>query len=343
MAKITRVGLDLAKNVFQVHAVDEGGERVVNRQIRRKELLHWFARQERAPECRVGMEACGGSQHWARSLRELGYDARILHPKFVKAYAQGNKNDGNDAAAICEAVSSKRLQSVPVRNLGQQDILVLHRRRERLMKQRVMLINQTRGLLAEYGIVMAKQVGTFYRELLGLLEEAQSGLTAVAREQMHEQWIELGEIDARLAQLDARIEHLARHHADCRRLMTIEGVGPLTATAVVAHVGAGQHFRRGRQFANWLGLVPGEHSSGGKTQLLGIHKRGNRYLRTLFVHGARAALNAVTEHSAPRLRKIAATATSRATKNKAIVALANRNARIVYALLRDGVPYQVRH
>jgi transposase len=334
--------LDLAKNVFQVHAVDENGERVMNRQIRRKELLQWFARQDHAPGCRVGMEACGGSQHWARRLREMGYDARILHPKFVKAYAQGNKNDGNDAAAICEAVQSKRLQSVPVRDLAQQDILVLHRRRERLMKQRVMLINQTRGLLAEYGMVMAKQVGSLYRELPALLEDAGNGLTAVARHEMHEQWLELGEMDTRLEQLDRQIGQLAHHHEACRRLMTIEGVGPLTATAVVAHVGTGQHFRRGRQFANWLGLVPGEHSSGGKTQLLGIHKRGNRYLRTLFVHGARSTLNVVTEDSAPRLRKIAAQATNRATKNKAIVALANRNARIVYALLRDGVPYQVR-
>lgn len=255
MTRVTRIGLDLAKNVFQVHAVDEFGALVVNRQVQRKDLLAWFAKLDRGTACRVGMEACGGSQHWARCLRDLGFEVRVFHPKFVKAYAQGSKNDGNDAAAICEAAASTRMKTDPVRSLAQQDILVLHRRRERIMKQRVMLINQTRGLLAEYGLVMPKQVKAFYRELPGLLGDAGNGLTPVARELMQEQLSELHDTDACLAVFDQRIDHLARHDDVChQRLMTIEGVGPLTATAVAAHLGDGKHFRRARQFANWAGV-----------------------------------------------------------------------------------------
>lgn len=343
MGKISRVGLDLAKNVFQVHVVDEAGNVIINKQLKRQDLLRWFAKQARTDSCRVGMEACGSSHYWARTLIELGFDARILNPKFVKAYAQGNKNDANDAEAICEAVASSRMKTVPLRTLSQQDMLTLHRRRERLKKQRTALINQTRGLMAEYGVIMAKRVENFYREMPGMLSDTGNKLTPVAREIMNEQWTELHALDKCIEATDKHITRLAKQDENSARLMTIEGVGPVTATATIAHIGRGEPFERARQFANWLGVVPGEHSSGGKTKQTGIHKRGNRYLRTLFVHGARAALNAVNEHSAPRLKKIAATITTKASKNKAIVALANHNARIAFALLRDGVNYEIRH
>ena len=342
MSKIKRIGVDLAKNVFQVHAVDEHGTTLFNKQIKRAALLKWFATVERDESCVVAMEACGGSQYWGRALQALNYTVRILHPKFVKAYVQGNKNDRNDASAICEAGASPRLQNVPVRSVEQLDVLVMHRRRERLTKQRTMVINQTRGLLAEYGLVIAKNVTAFYRELPGMIGDADNALTLSARAQFGAQWEELMAIDKRLAALDKTMEQYAKSNANCRRLMTIEGVGPVTATAIVAKVGDAQHFQRARQFSNSLGIVPGEHSSGGKTQLGAIHKRGDRYSRTLLIHGARSALNAANEHSAPRLQKLKAKAVSKDSKNKAIVALANHNARICYALLRDRVDYQIK-
>lgn len=337
--KIARIGLDLAKNVFQLHAVAADGTVLLRKQVKRAQLLTVFARLEREERCVVGMEACGGAHYWARALQALDYDARLMPPKRVKPYALGNKNDRNDADAICEAVAATRLPFVPVRNLQQQEWLTAHRIRERLMKQRVMLINQSRGLLAEYGIVFARNVATFHRQLPLILADANNALGVLARQLLADAYDELQTLEKRLAQLDKTLAQQAMAHADCRRLLHVEGIGPLTATAVVAQLGDAKQFRRGRQLAQWLGIVPGEHSSGGKQHLLGIHCHGNRYLRTLLIHGARAALNAATEQSSKRVKAAKALET-RMHKNQAVVAFANKNARLLYAMLRDGSDYR---
>lgn len=338
--KITRVGLDLAKDVFQVHAVD-GEERVMERrQLKRRQVLAFFARLDRVEGCVVGMESCCGSDYWARELIKLGYDVRIMNPAFVKPYVKANKNDARDAEAICEAVGRPTMRFVPVKSLEQHDLMLLHRQREQYVKRRTALANQIRGTLGQYGIVVSKGLGLLRRALPRLLEDASNALTAVAREIYAQSYRELCELDEKVARLDGKLEHLARQDPRCVRLMSIPGIGALTATAWVGLLGDAAQFEKGRQCAAFLGLVPRQHSSGGKERLLGISKRGDRYLRTLLVHGARAALRTAGTKEDRRsrwVREVAATHHA----NVAAVALANRNARTAWALLRSGETYQV--
>lgn len=285
--KITRIGLDTAKNVFQVHGVDEHGKVVLKKQLTRNRVLAFFAN---LPPCLVGMEACAGTHYWARELTKLGHSAKLMAAQFVAPYRKSGKNDANDADAICEASGRPNMRFVAVKSVEQQAILAVHRARSLLVEERTALVNQIRGLLGEFGIIEAQGVDKLRRALPDLLEEGENGLPGLARETFAELMERLRSLDSRVVHYDRRIEGIAKEMAAARRLMAIEGIGPITATALVATLGNATVFQNGRQFAAWLGLTPKQHSSGGKSRLGRISKRGDVYLRTLLIHGSRSVL-----------------------------------------------------
>jgi transposase len=335
--KITTIGLDIAKSIFHVFGVNQAGRQVQKKQLKRKQVLMYFANLE---PCLVAMEACGGAHYWAREFMALGHQVRLIAPQYVKPYVKGNKNDYNDAEAIAEAAQRPTMRFVPIKSVEQQDIQNLHRQRERLKKERTALVNQTRGLLAEYGIVINKGIAAVRKALPGILEEAENGLTALTRECFAELLEELRVLDERFAHCERRIKSLNQDNAVCRRLDDILGIGPITASATYAAVGNGKEFVNGRHYSAWLGLVPGQHSTGGKTVLLGISKRGNAYLRTLYIHGARAVLR----HSAnktDRFSRWAQAVLARRGHNKACVAVANKMARMAWVIMAKGETYRL--
>jgi transposase len=285
------------------------------------------------------MEACAGAHHWGRQLQAMGHRVQLLPPQYVKAFVIGQKNDANDAAAICTAMSHQEIPRVTVKTIAQQDMQALHRIRTMRMKQRTALINQTRGLLAEYGIVIAQGVGALRRALPELLEDADNGLSFDFRQLLAGLYDDLVVIDKRVAELTQRIERTVRTSDEGKRLLEIPGIGSLTASALVATVGDARQFKNGRQMAAFLGLVPRQHSSGGKTRLLGIHKRGDSYLRGLLIHGARSVLRTATDKPDDRSRWLMNLA-ARRHRNIAIVAQANKNVRIAWAILTREEHYR---
>jgi len=327
--KITRIGLDLAKNVFEVHGVDKRDQAVLRKRLTRAKLRSFFAQ---LPPCLVAMEACGSAHFWARELRALGHEVRLIDARFVIPYRKGGKNDGNDAEAICEAAGRPSMRFVPVKSCEQQAVLTMHRARSLLVGERTALCNHVRGLLAEFGIVAAQGRATLRRELPSVLEDAENALPDLAREVFAELYERLADLDQRVAEYDRRVAALAKSTPVAQRLMLVPGIGPLTATAILATVGHGRDFHNGRQFAAWLGLTPRQHSSAGKTRLGRITKRGDRYLRTLLVHGARSALIRSRSCEHGHLRWANAVRERRGF-NKAVVALAAKHARIVWAML----------
>jgi transposase len=333
---ITRVGIDLAKKVFQVHGVDGHGKPCLKKQLKRAQVLPFFAN---LPPCLVGMESCGSAHYWARKLGEMGHTVRLMAPQFVKPYVKTNKSDVADAEAICEAVGRPAMRFVPVKNAEQQAVLSMHRAREGFVKARTAQANQIRGLLAEYGIVMAKGIGNIGRQLPDILEDAENGLPWAFRELLQRLDGHLKELDRQVGELDAQIQRWHRDNADSRKLAAIPGIGPITASALLASIGDAKAFEDGRQFAAWLGLVPRQHSTGGKQKLLGISKRGDGYLRKLLTHGARAVVR-VAERKADKADGWLSGLLGRRNKNVAAVALANKNARVVWALLAHGREYQ---
>ena len=335
-AQVTTVGIDIAKNVVCNHGVDARGHVVVKKRLARQKVLPFMAQ---LPPCLIGMEASGGAHYWAREFTQLGHTVKLMAPQFVKPYVQSQKNDPNDAAGICEAVERPRMRGVPVKSIPQQDVQALHRIRERQITARTALINQIRGLLTEYGIVIPQRASQVRHKLPMVLEDAENGLTATAREWLHALAEELQALDQRIAATDQQIERVFEADEACQRLAQLPGIGPLTATALVAAVGAGSEFKNGRQFAAWLGLVPRQHSTGGKTTLLGMTKRGNCYLRTLLIHGARAVLRVVDRKTDTRSRWLQGVKARRGM-NCASVAQANKTARIAWALLAKGDRYR---
>lgn len=333
---IKTLGIDLAKNVFHLHGVDEHGKSVLQKRLSRKKLLIYMAN---LPVCRVGMEACGGAHYWAREFSKLGHEVRLMSPQFVKPYVKGNKNDDNDAEGICEAVSRPNMRFVGIKAVWQQDIQALHRIRSGYMQSRTRVVNRTRGLLAEYGIVVARQVSQLRRRLPEILESCDNELSDFARELFAGQYDELVHLDTQIRSCDQQIDRVFKERPTCRRLAKVEGIGPITATALVASVGDPQVFSKGRQMSAWLGLVPRQHSTGGKIVLLGISKRGDRYLRTLLIHGARSVVSRAEGKSDARSRWIIQLK-QRCGMNKAVVALANKNARIAWALLASDEAYR---
>jgi transposase len=285
------------------------------------------------------MEASNGAHFWAKALSELGHDVRLISPQFVAPYVKSNKNDRNDAEAICEAVSRPSMRFVPVKSAEQLAVQAVHRIRSRLVADRVRLVNQVRGLLGEHGIVVAKDIGNLRRALARIAgDDEDCALHDLVRSLMRELREELTELDARIAGYDRKIRELYRNSEICQRLGKVEGIGPVTATALVAAVGDRSSFKSGRQFAAWLGLVPKQRSSGGRARLFGISKRGDRYLRTLLIHGARAALGRVRDKQDPRSLWLGRMR-QRRHPNIVAVALANKNARIAWSLLTNDTVY----
>jgi transposase len=334
--QITTLGIDLAKSVFSLHGCDANGKAVLRKQLRREQLLRFIAN---LPRCTVAMEACGGAHYWAREMAKLGHQVRLIAPKFVSPYVKANKNDASDAEAICEAASRPSMRFVALKSAAQQDIQAIHRVRQQLVKSRTGLANQVHGLLAEHGIVFRRGFAQLRRALPMILEDQDNGLSVVMRELLSEIGERLRFIDDRLHRYDLIIQRLFRHDERCQRVAAVEGIGPLTATALVAAVGNASEFRSGRELAAYLGLVPRHRASGGRTVLLGISKRGNRYLRTLLIHGARSALYRIERHRSARAVWAARIKLHRGP-NVAAVALANKNARVLWALLSRGENYR---
>lgn len=327
--KITTIGMDLAKNVIQLHGVDTHGKTVLRKQLKRDQVVPFFANLE---TCLVGMEACGGAHHWARRLAVLGHTAKLMAPQFVKPYVKTNKNDAADAEAICEAVRRPNMRFVPVKSAEQQGVLALHRARQGFVKGRTAQANQIRGLLSEFGIVIAQGITQIAKRLPEILEDGENGLPGRFRQLIEGLGEHLRALDRQVDKLEREIQLWHRDNDASRKLAEIPGIGPITASALVASIGDAKNFENARQFAAWVGLVPRQHSSGGKPTLLGISKRGDVYLRTLLIHGARA----VVQHLQRRvdqpdswLKRLL----GRRNKNVAAVALANKNARIAWALL----------
>jgi len=275
---ITTLGIDLAKNVFQLHGVDARGRVVFSRRVKRQQLLDTVAS---LPPCVIGMEACGSAQHWGRAFEQFGHTVTLMHPTYVKPSVKTNKHDGRDAEAICEAVSRPTMRCVSIKTVEQADMQAVHRTRSLLVKHRTAIITQIRGLLAEYGLVIALSPGKVRPALVRFLDDAASGLTVFARDTFSELSEQLTELDARIERVTQRVERVYRAHPVCQKLAAVPGIGPLTATALVATVGRPQAFHNGRHLAAWLGLVPRQYSSGGKERLGGISKRGSRSVRTL--------------------------------------------------------------
>jgi transposase len=334
--QIVRIGLDLAKHVFEVHGVDAGDRVVLRKTLRRDAVAQFFSE---LPGCVVGIEACSGAHYWAKVLTDLGHEVRLIAPQFVKPYVKSNKNDRNDAEAICEAAGRPSMRFVPVKSSEQLTLQAVHRIRQRLVGDRTRLANQIRGLLAEHGVVIARDIRRLRHALVQIVEGSEPGLNELLRDLVCDMKTELAELDRRLAVYDRRIRDLFRSNEMCQRIGKIEGIGPVTATALVAAVGDRTCFKNGRQFAAWLGLVPRQQSSGGKARLFGISKRGDRYLRTLMIHGARAVLGTAGGKQDPRSRWIGQMR-ERRHPNVVAVALANKNARIVWSMLSRDEDYR---
>jgi len=334
MDKITAVGLDLAKQIIQVHGIDAAGHVVLRKAVRRERLLALLAQ---FPLCVVGMEACSGAHHWARQFKQLGHEPRLMAAEFVRPFRKSlaAKNDANDAEAICTAVVQPNMRFISIKSVEQQALLSLHRIRQGLIEERTATINRLRGVLAEFGVVLPQSVPALQRALPTVLADAER-LPAVVQRSLQLLLEHLRELELRLAEFDRQIAQHAKSSAPAQRLATLPGIGPLTASAVVATVGNAQDYRNGRQFAAWLGLVPRQYSSGGKCKLGPITRRGDAYLRALLVQGARSTLQAALRRAPARHDRLSAWIVQLAQRvgyHKTLVAIANKHARIIWALL----------
>jgi transposase len=338
MNKLSRVGIDLAKNVFQLHGVDLGGRRIIKKRLARNNWLKVLIKTA-GSDCEIGMEACAGAHHWARQLQAQGFTVKLIAPQFVKPYVKSNKNDANDAEAVCEAMSRPNMRFVAVKTVAQQDIQAAHRIRSELISQRTAKANQIRGLVAEYGLVASQQLARLRAVVPVWLEDAENGLTDRFRKLLSGLWDDLKTLDRRVAELDYEIKMIAQSDPVANRLQQLRGVGPLVATALLATVGNAEQFANGRQMAASLGLTPKQHSSGGKDRLLSISKRGDAHLRSILIHGARSVIRTAKPKD-DRLSRWVTSLAERRHPNVAAVALANKTARIAWAMLRHGMDYE---
>ena len=336
--KLIRVGVDLAKDVFQLHGVDRSEKTVWRRRLRRDDWIK-VLRERVEPDCEIGMEACAGAHHWARTLQSLGYRVKLIAPQFVKPYVKSNKHDAADAEAICEAMSRPGMRFVPVKSVEQQDTQAMHRVRSELLEQRTAKANQVRSLAAEYGLVAPRELVQLRLAVPRWLEDQENGLSAGFRRMLEGLRTDLALLDERMKELDREIEQLAQRDTTAKRLMELRGVGPLTATALVAAVGDARQFANGRQMSAALGLTPRQHSSGGRERLLGIGKRGDAYLRTLLIHGARSVIRTAANKD-DRLSQWVTRLAARSHINVAAAALANKTTRMAWAMLSRGTNYQ---
>ena len=335
----TTIGIDLAKNSFSVYGVNAKGKPVLSRSLSRTGVVRFFAN---LPSCLVGMEACASSEYWARTIESLGHEVRRIHPRYVKAYLLGAKNDANDAAAICEAVQRPNMRFVPHKSPEQTDIQCIHRIRQGYVKSRTALVNQTRGLLAEYGIVLRQGVCAVRNQLPALIADEENNLSGLMRRNLTSLYESLCFLDERILEQEKLLRAVVKENEACRRLMQVPGIGLMTAMILLTIAGVASNFKNGREFSAFLGLVPRQNSTGGRVRLLGISKRGDCYTRTLLIHGARSVLSRILAEQTPGQRQhlwITELA-SRRGRNKAYVALANKTARVVWSMLTQGTEYK---
>lgn len=335
MKNIKVLGVDLAKDVFQLHGTDAKGNRVLTKRLSRGKLIEYMAN---ITPCLVGIEACGGAHYWVRVFEEQGHTVKIMSPQFVKPYVKSNKNDARDAEAIAEAVTRPNMRFVPKKTMEQQDVLLFHRARELAMKQRIAHGNQIRGLLAEYGIVVGKGF-SHLNELPAILEKEKGKLSVISKEVFLQLYEQLKAYVEQVNYYEKKIQNHAAIDPRCVAVQEVEGIGPITASAIVATIGDANAFKNGREVSAWLGLIPKQHSSGNKIVLGSITKRGDRYVRKLLVHGARSVVNSC-DNKTDRKNQWVADKKQRCGYNKATVALANKNARVIWALLATGECYR---
>lgn len=332
------IGIDLAKSIFAVHGVNQNGKaELVKPRVSREQLLPLIAQ---LPPCLIGMEACSGAHHWARLFRQHGHSVKLIAPKFVTPYRMSGKrgkNDAADAAAICEAVTRPTMRFVPIKEEHQQVILCLHRTRQGFVEERTATYNRLRGLLAEFGIVLPQKVTCLRRSIGQHLED----LPAYASRCIGDLLAHADQLDTRIADYDQAISQAARDDARSKRLMARPGIGPVSASALLASIGNGHDFRNGRQVAAWIGLTPGQHSSGGKARLGHITKAGDHYLRSLLVMGARAVLNSIGDKQ-DSFSRWARSLAERRGYWRAVVAIAARNARLAWAVLHYGEDFRLK-
>jgi transposase len=330
--RIKMLGIDIAKNSFQLHGVDSTGKTVLKKRFARDKLAAFAGNLE---VCTIVMESCGGANYWARVFNRCGHSVKLISPQFVKPFVKTNKNDANDAEAIVEAASRPSMNYVPIKQVEQQDIQSIHRVRSRVVRNRTALINEIRGLCLEYGIIIVPGAAKVKLSLCDIIADNNNELTPMSRECMQDLYDELLGSEERLKKLEKKIQLICKQNEACQRIVKLPGVGQLTATAIVAAVPNANVFKNGRHMSAWLGLVPRQCSSGDKQKLLGISKRGDRYLRTLLIHGARAALSHYKNLDSDYGRWLMKKKTT-LSFNKAAVALANKNARIIWSLLNSG-------
>ncbi len=341
--EVTTIGIDIAKRIFQIHGLDKNGKAILKKKLMRDQVLSYIAN---LPKCLVGMEACGGANYWAREITKLGHEVKLIAPQFVKPYVKTNKNDQADSEAICEAVTRPNMRYVPIKSVGQRDILSIHRIRARLVKNRTALANEIRGLLNEFGFTIPQGINKVTAKLTEVLDNG--GLSPISYTTFIELKEEFIDNDKKIIELEKRLKILATELEQYKRLTSIPGIGLITATALIASIGNAKYFNNGRQLSAWLGLVPKQHSSGGKERLLSISKRGDTYLRTLLIQGARAVLNAKLRFTTEaqknkkdftRFTQWMYNLSERCGHNKTTVAVANKLARIVFAVLCTGNDY----
>jgi transposase len=328
------LGIDIAKNVFQLHGVDAAGRVVLRRRVMRDGLLQVIAQLK---PCTIALEACTGAFYWQRQFERFGHAVKVISPQYVKPFVLSQKNDGNDAEAICTAARQPHMRFVPRKTVEQQDVQALHRARQRMASHRTAVVSQIRGLLLDRGIAIGVSITRARRAIPAILSDVDNELTDLAREAISELHDLFRDLDRRIAEFDKKIERVFRSNDACQRIARIKGVGPKTATALVAAVGDGSEFKNGRHLAAWLGLVPRQHSSGDRRLLMGISKRGSQHLRALLVHGARAVVRTAPGKHDPANQWINQLRERRGF-NRTTVAVANKTARIIWAVLRSGGP-----
>lgn len=336
MSNVTLLGIDLAKNVFQLHGVDDKGNPVLKKRLTRSKLVETVAK---LPACTIVMEACSGANYWCRKFSSFGHTTKLISPQFVKPFVKTNKNDRNDSEAICEAASRPTMRFVAPKSIEQEDMQAVHRIRSRLIQERTALVNQIRGLLTEYGIIIAQGINKVREELPGILENAENALSYQGRLLFSDLYEELLANDKRIKLYDNKIDIIFKSNDMCQRISKIEGIGVISATAIVAAIGDPKVFKNGRHFSAYLGLVPRQSSSGNKDRLLGISKRGDIYIRSLLIHGGRSVVRCVDKKNDPRSKWIKAVKERRGA-NRAAVAVANKNARIIWAMLARNESYK---